>query len=478
MNVKKKGVSFRTGMVVLIIIVLAGGGWLFRGELKQLLGKEPDSDIPAALRDNPIAGEDIELVVHASSYSNFELQLKKPFIIRHPSVRIRMAKESGGLENDPEKFMEWMDKEKPDVLQLPIKLYMKLASEGRLKPLAPYMQGSEFDVEAIHAPLVQLLREAGGGELYGLTPEFRSAALYVNEELFQEHGIPVPEAGIELDEVLQLAARFKGTGAFGLFADHSNPYSLVKTIGEASGLQALSASEGQLKATVQSSAWEGIWQQVSDGFREEWIAMPKPRGEGSILMKDLAKFDIFAQGEAAMMIDDDGYYYSNLLIFEKEAKVKLKWSTIPFHITSAANQGKYLTTGTIYAINAASSNGRAAWELIRFVNGEEIAKRTDLDPNRGLSVLARRSNMKSQPEEYWKAFYEMAIDAPQAIGDLKRKSMGQEAAIEQQLSELASERLKSVIEGAMSVEEALAELQEAVQTAIDEAKLKGSGEQP
>lgn len=478
MNVKKRGVSFRTGMVILIIIVLAGGGWLFRGELKQLLGKESDSDIPAALRNNLIAGEDIELVVHASPYSNFEFQLKRPFIIRHPSVRIRMAKTSGELESDPEKFMEWMDKEKPDVLELPIKLYTSLALEGRLKPLAPYIQESEFDVKAIHAPLVQLLREYGVGELHGLTPEFTSAALYVNEELFQEHGIPVPEAGIKLEEVLQLAARFKGTGTYGLAADYSNPYSLVESIGEASGLQALSASDGQLKATVQSSAWGGIWQQVSEGFRDDWIALPKPRGEGGILMKDLAKLDLFAQGEAAMKIDDSGYYYSNLLIFEKEAKVKLKWSTIPFNITSAVNQRKYLTAGTIYAINAASSNGRAAWELLQFVNGEEIAKRTDRDPNRGLSVLARRSSMKSQPEEHWGAFYKMTLDAPPFIEVHKWRDMEQVAAIEQQLKELAGERMKSAIEGEITVEEALAELQAAVQTAIDEAKLKEGGEQP
>ncbi|CAH1216841.1 hypothetical protein PAECIP111893_04186 [Paenibacillus plantiphilus] len=478
MNVKKRGASFRIGMVILIIVVLAGGGWLFRGELKQLLGKESNSDIPAALGDSPIGGEDIELVVHTSNYSNFEHQLEKPFIIRHPSVRIRMATASDGLENDPEKFMEWMDKEKPDVLQLPFKLYMRLAMEGRLKPLEPYMQESGFDMEAIHPPVAELLREAGGGALYGLTRGFSSAALYVNEELFQAHGIPVPEAGIKLDEILQLAARFKGTGTYGLAAEYSDPYYLVNSIGEASGLRALSASEGQLKATVQSSAWGGIWQQVSDGIREKWIATPRPRGEGNIMMKDLAKLDIFAQGEAAMKIDYSGFYYGNLLSFEKEANIKLKWSTIPFNITSAVNQWKYLTTGMIYAINADSPNGMAAWELIRFVNGEEMVKGSDGGQEWGSSVLARRSSMELQQEEKWGAFYKMTIDAPKAIGDLKRKTTEQEAAIEQQLNELANERMKSVIEGEITVEEALAELQEAVQTAIDEAKLKERGEQP
>ena len=57
---------------------------------------------------------------------------------------------------------------------LPMDMFIKLAEEGKLKSLRFTHKSSKFDLDALHQPLVNMLRIAGGGELYGLAPQFDS----------------------------------------------------------------------------------------------------------------------------------------------------------------------------------------------------------------------------------------------------------------------------------------------------------------
>src|SRR5690606_15788874 len=59
------------------------------------------------------------------------------------------------------------------------------------------------------------LREKGGGQLYGLAPEFYAQALFYNKALFDAYGISHPTDRMSWEEVLQLAARFPSDGTDG-----------------------------------------------------------------------------------------------------------------------------------------------------------------------------------------------------------------------------------------------------------------------
>ena len=196
------------------VVILLGGGWWFRDDLKELLRPAERSDVPAALSKDPLADKEYELKVQQFEMENmFEYTFKKPFIIRHASVKVNIDTASNELYSDPDKFEAWFDAEQPDVVQVPLNVYAKLAADGRLRSLDTLAKANKADLQALHAPLVDYLRQAGGsGELYGLSYEFASTALYVNEDVFAAHGVPLPAGVLTMDEILQLAARFQGTG--------------------------------------------------------------------------------------------------------------------------------------------------------------------------------------------------------------------------------------------------------------------------
>ncbi|BBH21931.1 hypothetical protein Back11_32760 [Paenibacillus baekrokdamisoli] len=461
---------FRTVAAIMSVIILLGCGWWFRGDLKDMLGPKIDSSIPAALRDDPLADKEVTLKIHQFPQTgSFEYTIRKPFIIRHPSVRITMTNAPNDSNTDASKFISWMEQEKPDLLQLPMNLYVQLAAEGKLKSIDSFIKSSKFDIDSLYAPLVQLLRKAGGGELYGLSSDFTSTALFINEDLFAKYGVPLPKGNITMDEVLVAAARFQGTGVSGLDSYYSrNPYRIVNFIGQSMGLQSISDSGGTMHATVESGAWKEVWQKVAGGYKEGWLAKPKPivYSKGGSTMKDIYKQDLFAQGKIAMKIDDS-YYYRMMNSYESEAGMKLSWSTLPLHMDlSATNQTQYLNTGTVYAINTDTVNSEAAWELLRFITGGELVKSSQLSMSIN-PLSSRETDMKSQPSNQWKAFYQTNVDPDQVFAEINLYQKNpSNSEVNSQLEQLGSGIMQSVMDGKITVDAAVHQLQEKLEQVL------------
>ncbi|QYR22686.1 extracellular solute-binding protein [Paenibacillus sp. sptzw28] len=467
--------TFRAVAALLSVVILLGCGWWFRVDLKELLQPKKKEDNLAAIFNDPLADKEATLNVQLLTIGDFN-QIKKPFIIRHPSVTINTFMISPETAYTPDKFLEAIDKGKPDLLMLPLGMYMRLAAEGKLKPLDPLIKKNNFDLGELHQPLVDLLRSAGGGELYGLTNQFNSTVLYVNEDLFEKHKIPIPEEGATLDEILKTAARFEGTGVYGLTSyRRDNPSQLAALIGQSTGMQAVSLTREGVKATVQTDGWKRVWQEVADGNKKGWIGQSPPLdwSKGSILMTDIFKSDLFASGKAAMIIEDNNYYGS-LLDYEKTTKKQMNWMTLPYRIDPAAtNQADYLNTMFVYAINAQTSDTEAAWELLRFIAGPETASRFDQGQMNSKMILSRAGAMKSEPSEKWGAFYKMEVDPQQVIANIKKQEDKRYQEAYQQFMQLSGEHMKAVIKGSETVDQAL----EKIQAGLDASLLKINNEE-
>lgn len=482
MQTTKRRAPFRAATAIMSLFILLGGGWWFRDDIRKLLEPKPLSDVPAALSNDPLADKEYALkVLQFNNYENsFEYYVKKPFIIRHPSVKLNMDYAAVDLMQDPDKFEAWLEQEQPDILQLPLSLYSRLAADGKLKPLDPLIKQSKFDLSLFHKPVVDYLRLAGGdGSLYGLATDFSTMALYVNEDLFAARGIPLPEGPQTMDQILQLAARFQGTGVSGLETiDRSNKFGLIQLIGQTKGLQTMAGAEGSLKATVNSDAWKQVWNAVAAGYREGWISQAKPvaYGKNGSTMKDIAKQDPFSLNKTAMTIRPS-YYYDNLELYEQSGAMKANWSAVPIRLAaSATNQNNYLSVNTVYAVNAASTQADAAWEVLRFATSGEWKR--NLDPaltaaaNR---LFANRSAMDESSSKHWEAFYETEADPEKAAAAAKLMSGKQASQAAAALYKLGEAAIEGILTQSQSVDAAVDELQAKLNAQL---AASGKGEQP
>ncbi|SFT06255.1 ABC transporter substrate-binding protein [Paenibacillus sp. BC26] len=478
MQNEKRRSPYRAVAALMSIVLLLGCGWWFRDDVKQLLKPNSAENIPAALRGDPLSDGEYTINIHQFAQDgSIEYQIKRPFIIRHPSVKLNMIDAPRDLYNDPDLFKAWMDKEQPDMLQLPLKLFKELAADGKLKSLDTIVKEHKFELGTLYPPIIELLRQLGGsGELYGLPADFSTMALYINEDAFAKQGIPLPEGEMSPEEIMQLAKRFQGTGVSGLDAlNITNKFALTQFFGQVSGLQTFSKdNEGKTEATVNSDAWKQVWQSVAAGYREGWITQQKPLdvGKNGIMMKDMGKNDAFAQGKIAMKIAPS-YYYSNLENFKFEGVMKVNWATVSLRVdASATNQLSFLGTNTVYAINAASTQDNAVWELISFIISGTWRSGLE-NPQLYTTLLADQSVMDEKDSKHWKAFYENKVD-PAKAAEGYRMAFDNRAKVELDaaLSTLGGEQMEAIVKGSKSVDAALEELQSTL-----EARLAGKGDQ-
>ncbi|MBW7476852.1 ABC transporter substrate-binding protein [Paenibacillus oenotherae] len=465
MRQRKNKSAFRAVAALMSIVIILGGGWWFRDDWKGMLNLDKPEDALTALLNDPLGDKEVTLSVQLMMYRDFD-QIKKPFIIRHPSVTIETIMTEVETMHQPEKFKAFVDKANPDIFMLPVEIYSAMAAEGKLKSLDTLFKQHKFDLEAYHAPLVEMLRLAGGGELYGFTTDFNSSTLLVNRGLFQEQGIALPEAGASIDDILNTAARFKGTGVYGLVTgsgsmERGGLSGFATFIGQSSGLKTLSYGEDKVEASLQSEGWKGVWQRLVDGYKDGWLGESKPIdwSKGAMTNKQIYSTELFANGKTAMIIADDRYY-KDLLTYEAATKKPMDWISVPFKLDpGVTNPYDYLSANYVYAINAKSTNEEAAWELLRFIVGKETADKYDRIGDRGPNLLARSAAMKSQLKEKWNGYYGMGVDPERAASGRKDVADGRYIESQREFIKLGKEQMDAVVKGTKTVESALSELQ-------------------
>ncbi|MFC4102353.1 ABC transporter substrate-binding protein [Paenibacillus xanthanilyticus] len=466
MKTKERRAPLRMVAAAMSIAVIAGGGWWFKDDLQGWMAREATTDVPAALRNDPLADTAVELKVQQDSMSSFLFDNygKKMFIIRHPSVSFQTLTPppmdaSGDMAQWTQAFETWMDQARPDVLQLPYNMYVELAAKGKLLSLESRIQSANIDLDVYYKPITELLRLGGGGELYGLSARFDTSVVYINRKLFESRSVALPaEDGMTVDEILATAARFAGTGAAGLYGQSGNQtYRIVNFMGETSGLQSVVYQDGAWRATVGTEGWQNIWRKMAEGSKTGWLQHAKPLGS-SYTYDDRMKQDAFAQGNAAMTIG--GAAYAHMLEdYKSLGRIQDDWMAVPIKPADGApNQDSFLMPGTVYAVNAASSNQEAAWEVVKFMAGREFGKKL-MSPEILSDTVSSRLDVQSAAEQRrWQAFYAGTMEPAQAYKQLTAAKPGYWSATGV-LAEAGAKYMKAVTDGGSTEAEALERMQ-------------------
>ncbi|TVX93355.1 ABC transporter substrate-binding protein [Paenibacillus agilis] len=363
--------------------------------------------------------------------------------------------------NDETLLTKLIDEQQPDVLILAPNDYEKYAIDGKLYNLEPIIAQEQFDLEGYMVGLIDMVREKGGGMLYGLAPHFRTEVIYYNSELFERHAIELPKVGISWEELFDLAARFENTGMPGLYAGSENVEQMLYRIANAWSLQLFDA-KGE-KVLVESDGWKQAYQLVTDAIRTDVLQVRKWEDPANWLPAN----NLFLQGNAAMTIGGTDFIHQLNDPRNKKAS-KMDWGFVPAPINPAhPNETSSATVYDYFVINEKSSNKRAAWEFIKYVNGPEMAKASS---SLYYKLPTRTGYIKSIQGKSTEALYDLQIKNQKfeyAAKQIPNEFNGEYAQLREKV-------LRDIIENKKTVDEALAQLQQQAQAALQNAR-HGSG---
>lgn len=427
----------------------------------------------------------------------FYMQYGNAFQAMFPNIELEVVStESVFNAEDPVAEMKrLMQEQQPDVIYLSEEEYSVMAKEGLLYDLDAVVKQDEYDLESFVPSVIELLKAHGGGKLYGLSPSFSSQALYYNKDLFDKHGIPYPQDGMSWEEVMQLASRFPvkkdGDDALnGLFqsTQATNSFELIRMIGEAKGL--LYADADSKTVSIETAEWKSIIQSVVDGYESGSISMPSENngGNGGLVMRGMGGRTTFRMGpdsmrfmtgQAAMTID--GPMVMNMLGMEKGMGLTTKaqaaapagkgenvqnpikdinWDVVTLPVDpSQPDVSGMLSLDSVFSINGASQSLSAAWEFVKYVSGEQLAKTNSMSS----PALSARADYKIERDgKNVDAFYALGVNQQSLLQELPED-------FEASFAKLASEQVKKIVEGTLTVDEALKAIQAQGQDLLTQA---------
>lgn len=365
-----------------------------------------------------------------------------------------------------EAFDELVDKEKPDVLMLGTNNFEKYVGDGKLVELDPYIEKEKYNLEGIYPGLVDMLKEMGGNKLYGLSPSFYGNAVFYNKDLFNKYGVDLPHDGMTWQDILDLARRFPTEGdektrVYGYGDNYPTSIdSLISMISSSEGLTYVKPDT--MKVTVDTDSWKRVFQLAIDAEKSGVVYNPDGDGFTGGSMEDYYQSQPFLMGRAAMAV---GYPY--MLQNMKDAKERLK-DYKPFEIgivsgpvdpsdpTSTYNAN----LSEIFAINATSPNKDAAWEFIKFINGEDYAR---VKSRSGGDLMTRMGFKKDFEGQSLDPFYALKPKASKIYDNMEKLPDN----FYGEYNSILTRELGLVKDNKKTLDEALKTIQAEAQTALD-----------
>jgi len=414
-------------------------------------------------------------IMHYDENSFFQ-QYGMLFSALHPEVELevvstRLIKYEEGKDMAAAQE-EFIAEQKPDVLMLTSDQYSKMASEGKLYNLDNLIKKTNYDLAGIVPGIVDYIKEQSDGILYGLTPSFYSTAIYYNKDLFNKHGVSLPQDRMSWDDLLQLAARFPTDGSdedrvYGLKMNMgTNLYYFALSIGTSQGLSYINPTTRQL--TINSDSWKRVFETAHNALKSG--ALYEEKNEGGMSFDTYESFllrDPFIGGKVAMTMEGD--YLMNQLkeVANSEAKDKAvqNWDLITMPVDPQNPEvSTSMSVQNIFAIDAKSANPEAAWDFISYITSDEFARVTSKSRNGG--GFPARVKYVGDEGKNMAAFYSLKPSQMTMYKDFDKLPRD----FSMQFDGLVQQELQSVTEGRVTVSEALDNLQAKGQQLLAEAK--------
>lgn len=391
------------------------------------------------------------------------------FKLKHPEIDVEVVSKSELYSkfNQPDfdfekESQKLLDKYQPDVLLLDEEKYKEFAQGGKLYAIDGAIKQDRYDIEGFMPGLIDRLKVLGKGTLYGLTPSIDTSVLYYNRDIFKEHNIEPPRNQMSWKEFFELAARVTNAGSkdkhlYAIDQDIGGADSLMYRIATSTALRLFDA-KGE-KLLIDSDDWKEAIRQATDAVRSKALYTPTQKGPQPVEPEK----GLFFTGQAAMKLGNPW----DLRVLRDKKGVKINWDVVTTPVDPLTpNETGDVYFRDIYAIAANSQNKDAAWEFIKFVNGEDMAKVTSRT-NVGMipSIPSRPEYFKELDGRSTEAFYALKLKEFSSMDVL----WGNKNVPEEYISSfqaLLNEALQAILDNEKSVDEAVNELQMKGQEAL------------
>ncbi|MNW37652.1 Bacterial extracellular solute-binding protein [compost metagenome] len=412
----------------------------------------------------------------------FNNQYGDMFHAQNGSIKIELVRpKSKKLERTASNYVQALEQsieqEQLDVLYLNIDDYNRLSAAGFLLDLEPLVVRDHYNIDTIYPSITSFLREQGGGRLYGFAPTFQRQAIFYNMDLFDQYGIEPPHDGMTWQELIDLAGRFPTDGdeqsriyggftCFGL--DKESPLrELGVRIGLSMGLKAVNLDT--MKVTVDTEGWKQAYEQAQAALSKNVLH----KGEFNT-DEDFAEQQLFAKGRQAMLIEDEPSWAYSVLDYIKSGKSGVKPFRLGMVVGPVGSSNREITRDLnlnndyVYAIRANSSNVDAAWELLKFMQGDEVASKLARRPDNG--IPSRMGQTSGYYGINLDGFYHLTSVQQTAYYDDPDNNIIPDE-FKEKYEEITYRELIQVEKSQKSLDEALQTIQRDAQVALDEAFL-------
>ncbi|MBP1907181.1 multiple sugar transport system substrate-binding protein [Paenibacillus turicensis] len=330
---------------------------------------------------------------------SFNYQYGDLFSAKYPNTEVEIVSTSSLYEiNDNEEFdysealNKFIEKEQPDVLLLNPSDIKNLGAGGKLTELQPLIDRDKYDMTTYSQGIVESIKEMGEGKLFALSPKFSINGILYNADLFKKYGVELPHDGMTWQEIFDLASQFPTDGdakeriyGFGIQSG-TNISDLATRIASSQGLTFYNDKTKQI--TINTDSWKNVYKQSLDAISSKAIYVREGDGFQGDNMEDYYASQAFLMGRAAMTIDST-FMLSNIKDAAKNMK-DFKEFEIGIVAGPVDPSEPTKTTGAhlneLFAIRSGATNVDAAWDFIKFVNGEEFAKVSSKTVDNGLSA--------------------------------------------------------------------------------------------
>ena len=420
-------------------------------------------------------GQPVTLRVMDWNETSFNMDYGMLYYAQNPNVEFEIVStyrlQTAGIDSNEdyeEKYWEFIQNEKPDIVMLTQDQYEKYAADGRLVSLESYVTRDKFDLEGLIPGLVDLLREKGGGELYGLAPQFYSTAVYYNKDLFDRYNIDYPTDRMSWEELLNLAGRFPTDGSdedriYGLRPGYTTDlYQLGLSIGTTAGLRLVNPADKRV--SIDSESWEKAFETALTAIRSGTL-YKEENSNFSGAYEDFLLQNPFVRGKVAMAID--GTYLMQQIREASDIvpdKAVKNWDLVTIPVNpSNPDYSNDFSISRIFAINAESPNRDAAWDFIRYIHSDEFARVKSKMSSGQLPV--RTKYIVDEEGRNIAAFYQLKPSGTNLYAGFEDVP----SIFYSQAYMIGQEEMQAVLDDKKTVKEALASMQTRLQAALDEA---------
>ncbi|MCK5152751.1 MAG: sugar ABC transporter substrate-binding protein [Spirochaetales bacterium] len=250
----------------------------------------------------------------------------------------------------------------PDIIDISIMFRDKMINEGLLMDLMPFAKKSGLDFDLYFQNQFEGL--IADGALYGIPSGAMLMGVFINKDLFKEAGVPIPSTNWEdtwkWKEFEDAAKKIKE------LSSKDNPVygmSMSYTIG---WILPFLMSNGSNFLSEQNDDCSAFQPPAIETFSFLHKLMFENKVSPDIMqLLTWQPYQFFIDGNLGMTVDGnwwmEGFYNS----------VNFDWSIVPMPIGKTTATGMYIDC---WAIPSASSNGEAAFEVLKFFLEEEQQK--------------------------------------------------------------------------------------------------------